>query len=423
MVRRRRLLTGFVPIVTLVSTSYGYVVRPLSRARRRQFSCVALPQATRISWTVLCASKRKVDPLEDIDPDKETARSKAGEILQSVSSKLAFGANEPKRRQPERREEEGVFKQIFRRKSEPSDEKKLEAGSERAKDEKSGQFRLPFPNFFGIGAKSENITDKDKESREKRSKQTKSSSQSGNKSPQGKVESDENKALAQIQGFFTFGKPSDEKEPKKPDESSSNPLSTIQKLFGLPRSDPFGKTAEKEDWYPVFPKTRIMPGEIKPVTVRGLDLLVVASTDNKSLYCIANSCPHLGTPLETGRLTRMPTEAKSSLASSTEPTGLKTNLTGMLLSETDVSNILSQDGCEDCIVCPLHHTAFALKSGEVRGEWCPYPPVLGAIMGTVKPKTSAAVFDVRTRGKNVEVRLNSLLLPDDASANPKGKSM
>jgi nitrite reductase/ring-hydroxylating ferredoxin subunit len=423
MVRRRRLLAGFVPIVTLVSTSYGYVARPLSRVRRRQFSCVALPQATRTSWTVLCVSKRKVDPLEDIDPDKEKARSRAGEILQSVSSKLPFGSNEPKRRQPERREDEGVLNQFFRRNSEPIDEKKLEAGRERSKDEKSGQFRLSFTNFFGVGAKSENVTAKDKESREKRSKQTKSASQSGNKSLQGKVESDENKALTQIQGFFTFGKPSDEKESKKPDESSSNPLSTIQKLFSLPRSDPFGRNADKEDWYPVFPKTRIMPGEIKPVTVRGLDLLVVASTDNKSLYCIANSCPHLGTPLETGRITRMPTEAKSSLASSTEPTGFKANLTGMLLSETDVSNILSQDGCEDCIVCPLHHTAFALKSGEVRGEWCPYPPVLGAIMGTVKPKTSAAVFDVRTRGKNVEVRLNSLLLLDDASTNPKAKSM
>jgi nitrite reductase/ring-hydroxylating ferredoxin subunit len=422
MVRRRRLLAGFMPIVTLVSTSYGYVVRPLSRARRRQFSCIVLPQASRTSWTSLCASKRKVDPLEDINPDREKSRSKAGEILQSVSSMLPFGPNEPKRRQPERKEKEGVFNQIFRRKSDASDEKKLEAGRERSKDEKSDQFKLSFPNFFGIRAKSKDVTDKDKESREKRSKQTRSASQSGSKSRQGKVDSDESKAFSQIQGFFTFGKPSGEKESKKPDESSSNPLSTIQKLFSLPRSDPFGKNADKEDWYPVFPKTRIMPGEVKPVTVKGLDLLVVASTDNKSLYCIANSCPHLGTPLETGRLTRMPTEGKTSLASSTEPTGFKPNLTGMLLSETDVSNILSQDGCEDCIVCPLHHTAFALKSGEVRGEWCPYPPVLGAIMGTVKPKTSAAVFDVRTRGKNVEVRLNSLLL-DDASPNPKAKSM
>ena len=50
-----------------------------------------------------------------------------------------------------------------------------------------------------------------------------------------------------------------------------------------------------------------------------------------------------------------------------------------------------------------------MKSGEVRGEWCPYPPILGAIMGTVKAPTSAAVFDVRTQGKNVEVRLNSVL--------------
>ena len=75
---------------------------------------------------------------------------------------------------------------------------------------------------------------------------------------------------------------------------------------------------------------------------------------------------------------------------------------GRLIRITYLTHLLCVDGG-----CPLHHTAFALESGEVRGEWCPYPPVLGKVMGTVKRKEVLPVFDVRVKGKNIEVRLNS----------------
>jgi nitrite reductase/ring-hydroxylating ferredoxin subunit len=199
----------------------------------------------------------------------------------------------------------------------------------------------------------------------------------------------------------------------QPENTNYNPLSVVQKFAGSffqNENDPSRTPSTKETWYPVFPKTRIMPGEMVPVIVAGIDLLVIATIDGRSLYCIANSCPHLGTPLETGKLLRLPTEIKSPpLASETMTVTNSDGTDGIIFSETDISNILSQDGCEDCIICPLHRTAFALKSGEVRGEWCPYPPVIGAIMGTVKTPTPAAVFEVRTRGKNIEVRLNSIL--------------
>jgi len=40
-----------------------------------------------------------------------------------------------------------------------------------------------------------------------------------------------------------------------------------------------------------------------------------------------------------------------------------------------------------CIVCPAHNTAFDLKTGEVKGEWCPkFPnlPLIGKV-GDAKP--------------------------------------
>lgn len=159
---------------------------------------------------------------------------------------------------------------------------------------------------------------------------------------------------------------------------------------------------DEEKWVVVLPKTRLSPGEIVPVNVRGIDLLIVGSRDGK-VHCLANSCPHLGTPLETGRLESRP----------------KVDANGnMILTSTLPPKIDS----EDCIVCPLHHTAFALESGEVRGEWCPYPPVIGKVMGTVKTKSPVALFDIRTRGKNIEVRINSPVQNDGESSTPKPES-
>jgi len=168
-----------------------------------------------------------------------------------------------------------------------------------------------------------------------------------------------------------------------------------------------------EEWIVIAPKTRIAPGEIVAITAAGIDLLLIASKDGSAVHCVANSCPHLGTPLEVGSLERLPIESgpqsssASSSSSSKTPEILPVQKDSSFFKENDIASMLKQDGCEDCIVCPLHKTAFALKSGEVRGEWCPYPPVIGKLTGAIKQQTNLPIFDVRTRGKNIEVRLNT----------------
>lgn len=44
----------------------------------------------------------------------------------------------------------------------------------------------------------------------------------------------------------------------------------------------------------------IAAGDLVPVEVDGLAVLVAADLNGK-IFAIANSCPHLGTPLENGR--------------------------------------------------------------------------------------------------------------------------
>jgi len=125
---------------------------------------------------------------------------------------------------------------------------------------------------------------------------------------------------------------------------------------------------------------------IIPCVVNGLDIIIFASRDGQRLDAFANACPHLGSPFDLATTERKPVLGEK---------GRKDDGTG--------------DGCVDCIVCPVHRTAFEIQSGEVRGEWCPYPPIIGGVMGYVKPKSSLVKFAVRLRGKNVEVRIATSL--------------
>jgi nitrite reductase/ring-hydroxylating ferredoxin subunit len=172
------------------------------------------------------------------------------------------------------------------------------------------------------------------------------------------------------------------------------------------------RNSRDEEWITVCPKTQVSPGAIVPVIAGGVDLLIIASKDGKRVYCVANSCPHLGTPLETGMLEQRPTSDRMNPGTLVKRKSLSTG--GMVSSPTVFSSTDVEGSSEACIVCPLHRTAFALESGEVRGPWCPYPPIIGAMVGLVKPITKLPTFAIRTRGKNIEVLFNSRVNEMDA---------
>lgn len=157
-----------------------------------------------------------------------------------------------------------------------------------------------------------------------------------------------------------------------------NPLDTIRLRLAMAMSNlNLFQRNRGDEWVVACPKTRVGPGQIVPCVVNGLDIIIFASRDGQRLDAFANACPHLGSPFDLATIERKP------------------------VADDDRRG----DKCVDCIVCPVHQTAFEIESGKVRGEWCPYPPILGGIMGYVKPKTDLVKFAVRLRGKNVEVRI------------------
>lgn len=170
-------------------------------------------------------------------------------------------------------------------------------------------------------------------------------------------------------------------------ETKPNRLDAMRLRLAMAMSNINVLPFTKNDWAVACPKTRVGPGQIVPCVVNGLDIIIFASRDGQRLDAFANACPHLGSSFDLATVERRP---------QVQGKGVADGGTG--------------DGCVDCIVCPVHRTAFEIQSGTVSGEWCPHPPILGGVMGFMKPQNNLIKFAVRLRGKNVEVRIRSRIL-------------
>lgn len=58
------------------------------------------------------------------------------------------------------------------------------------------------------------------------------------------------------------------------------------------------------------------------------------------------------------------------------------------------------------IVCPLHRSAFDLRTGKLVGAWCPAPPLIGPLTGKLKSEKSLQTFQCRKQGGKVQVLLD-----------------
>merc|ERR1719454_1122083 len=119
----------------------------------------------------------------------------------------------------------------------------------------------------------------------------------------------------------------------------------------------------KNVWTTVCKASDLKPSSLKPVFGAGQDILIATSSNGK-VFAAANVCPHIGTPLDQGT----------------------------------VEN--------NAIVCPLHRSAFDLKTGKLVGPWCPAPPLVGPLTGKLKSPRELLTFQARKQGDKVQVLLD-----------------
>jgi len=90
-------------------------------------------------------------------------------------------------------------------------------------------------------------------------------------------------------------------------------------------------------------------------------LLLVNESGN--IYAVDSVCPHLKLPLKKGKITD-----------------------------------------EGAITCPWHRSEFDLKTGNVK-TWCPFPPVVGSVLGKISSAKSLGVFPTKVEDGQILIEL------------------
>lgn len=114
-------------------------------------------------------------------------------------------------------------------------------------------------------------------------------------------------------------------------------------------------------WEKVLNMDSLPPGARQTVTIGQQTLLLI--NHEGQIYATDRLCPHLKLPLRQGEIT--------------------------------------EDGA---IVCPWHHSAFDLSSGDVK-EWSPWPPGVGKVLGMVRRERALPVFPTRCEEGSIWVGL------------------
>lgn len=120
-------------------------------------------------------------------------------------------------------------------------------------------------------------------------------------------------------------------------------------------------TDEQETWVDLVASAELPEGARRVVRAEGREVLLLRQ--GGQVYAVAARCPHMGAPLERGELTE-----------------------------------------EGSIICPWHHSAFNVRTGDVEA-WTPWPPAVGRVLGALRRERALPVFPVKEEAGRIWVRL------------------
>lgn len=115
------------------------------------------------------------------------------------------------------------------------------------------------------------------------------------------------------------------------------------------------------NWIKTIAQDDLPEGTKRMVRVHEQDVLLVHHQGQ--IHAVRNTCPHMGASLEKGTI--------------------------------------SKDGA---IVCPRHHSAFDLRTGDVK-DWAPWPPGVGLVLGVISREKALPVYATRVEEGAIWVAL------------------
>ncbi len=115
-------------------------------------------------------------------------------------------------------------------------------------------------------------------------------------------------------------------------------------------------------WIKALAVNALAPNTRQVVKLEERSLLLL--NESGTIYAIDNICPHLKLPLKKGKVT--------------------------------------PDGS---IVCPWHRSEFDLATGNVK-TWCPFPPVVGNVLGKISSEKTLGVFPTKVEDEQILVDLS-----------------
>lgn len=111
------------------------------------------------------------------------------------------------------------------------------------------------------------------------------------------------------------------------------------------------------NWFKAIPDNELQPGDRRVVRVGKRQVLLLHHQGE--IFAVDNACPHLGFPLQMGRV---------------------------------------DDEC--ALHCPWHRSAFDLRTGDVK-TWSPWPPGVGRVLGSLSREKTLPVYPVRVEDGSI----------------------